>query len=146
MGGLVKWSSWLSMWLPWRRPQPSLGKRGEAAAERFLVRRGCKMLARGEREKIGELDLVALDGEVIVFVEVKTRQSAEMGHPAEAVTTDKQRRITRAALSWLKRHGLLEYAARFDVIAVTWPENTRHPTIEHFPNAFEAQGAAGFYS
>ena len=87
-----------------------------------------------------------LDRKTIVFVEVKTRVSAEAGHPAEAVDDVKQRRLTRMAVTFLKRHGLLEYPARFDVVAITWPTGIRVPTIEHIENAFEAVGKWEFYS
>ena len=124
-----------------------MGQRGEAAAARFLRRRGYKIVARGHRLWPGELDLVAVDRDrTIVFVEVKTRQSQDAGHPSEAVTPAKQRRLTRLAVTFLKRHGLLEYPARFDVIAVTWPEARRSPTIEHITNAFEAVGKWEYYS
>ena len=106
----------------WRRrlfPPKTLGQRGEEAAARYLRRRRYKILARGHRFRLGELDLVALDGRTIVFVEVKTRESAEVGHPSEAVDHDKQRKLTQMALSFLKRHRLLEYPTRFDVIAIT---------------------------
>jgi putative endonuclease len=137
----------LSGW--WQRcfPPKALGQRGEEAAARFLRRRGCKILARGDRlRRRDELDLVVLDGKTIVFVEVKTRRSQEFGHPAEAVDPAKQRRLTRLAVTFLKRHRLLEHPARFDVVAVTWPEGSRSPTIEHIQNAFEAAGKDGFYS
>lgn len=98
-----------------------MGARGEAAAARYLKRLGYRILVRGDRVRLGEIDLVALDGRTIVFVEVKTRESADSGHPAEAVDSGKQRRLTRLALSFLKRHRLLEYPARFDIVAVTWP-------------------------
>ena len=65
----------LSGWLRRFFPEKSLGQRGEEAAERYLKRRGYKVLARGNRLRPGELDLVMLDGRTIVFVEVKTRQS-----------------------------------------------------------------------
>ncbi|MCE5303261.1 MAG: YraN family protein [Planctomycetaceae bacterium] len=132
----------------WKRvfPGTTLGRRGEAAAERFLRRRGLQTLARGTRSFLGELDLVMLDRQTIVFVEVKTRQSVELGHPVEAVGPEKQRRLTRAALGFLKRHRLLECPCRFDVVGVVWPENERSPHIEHFPNAFEAAGSRGAYS
>ncbi len=135
-------SGWFERLFP---PQP-LGRRGEAAAARFLRRRGHKILARHDSFGPGELDLVTLDRETIVFVEVKTRQSHESGHPAEAVDLPKQRRLTRLAVAFLKRHGLLERPARFDVVAVTWPANKWFPTIEHFPNAFDAVGKWEFYS
>jgi len=123
-----------------------LGQRGEAAAERYLRRRGYKIVARGDRAVLGELDLVAVDGRTIVFVEVKTRESQDAGHPAEAVDADKQRRMTRLALAYLRRYELLEYPARFDVLAITWPRDKRKPTIEHIRHAFEAEGNAGMFS
>ncbi len=133
----------------WRRvfPRRSLGRRGERAAVWYLRRRGYKILAQGRRLKPGELDIVAVDRDrTLVFVEVKTRQSQDAGHPAEAVDPDKQRRLTRLAVTFMKRHGLLEYPARFDVIAVTWPPGKWRPKIEHFINAFEARGKGEFYS
>jgi putative endonuclease len=139
---LVTLRGWLRRYFP-ARP---LGRRGEEAAARYLCRRGYKILARGDRSRPGELDLVAAQGRTIVFVEVKTRRSQQAGHPAEAVDADKQRRLTRLAVTWLKRHGLLERAARFDVIAVTWPALGGRPRIEHFPNAFDAVGRSEFYS
>jgi putative endonuclease len=126
-------------------PQP-LGQQGEQAAARYLKRLGYRIVAHDDRMKSGEIDLVAVDGATIVFVEVKTRRSQEAGHPAEAVDAVKQRRLTRAAVTFLKRHGLLEQPARFDVVAITWPEGQRRPTIEHFPNAFDAVGQWEFYS
>ena len=87
-----------------------------------------------------------LDNETIVFVEVKTRRSHDAGHPAEAVDDVKQRKLTRLAVTFLKRHGLLERPARFDVVAITWPADQWFPTIEHIRNAFEAVGKWEFYS
>jgi len=126
-------------WRAWRTPQP-LGARGEAAAAKFLKRQGYIIVGRSERDRIGEMDLVAVDGRTVVFVEVKTRTSHNKGHPSEAVDADKQRRLTRIALAYLRRHDLLEHAARFDVVAVTWPVDIAKPTIEHFKNAFEPVG------
>jgi len=129
----------------WRTP-PTLGQRGEAAAARYLRRLGYVIVARGHRDNIGEIDLVAVDGRTIVFVEVKTRTSHDAGHPADAVDEAKQQRLTRLALAYLKRHDLLGYSARFDVVAVTWPAEGGRPTIEHYPSAFEPAGVAGMYS
>jgi putative endonuclease len=136
----------IDRWLRRLLPRKTLGQRGEAAAARFLKRRGYKIVARSDRLEPGELDLVAVDGRTIVFVEVKTRQTADLGHPAEAVDAAKQRRLTRLAVTYLKRHRLLDYPARFDVVAVTWPDGQRRPLIEHFPNAFDAVGEGEFYS
>ncbi|MBX3415108.1 MAG: YraN family protein [Pirellulales bacterium] len=131
-------SAWRRRWFP----QRTLGERGERAAERYLRRRGHKIVARRQRSPIGELDLVTVDGRTVVFVEVKTRESHAAGHPAEAVDLAKQQRLTRLAALFLKRHDLLDCSSRFDVIAVTWPEGARRPTIEHFEHAFEATGNA----
>lgn len=132
----------------WRRlfPARSLGRRGEELAAKHLRRLGYKILRLSDRGALGEIDLVALDRRTVVFVEVKTRVSSESGHPSEAVDDAKQRRLTRLALAWLKRRGLLEQPARFDVVAITWPDDGRSPRIEHFPNAFEAIGPGGMYS
>ncbi len=130
----------------WWRRYRSLGQRGERAAERYLHRLGYRIVGRRERGRLGELDLVAVDGRTVVFVEVKTRTSHDAGHPAEAVGPEKQKRLTRLALAYLKRHDLLETSARFDVLAVTWPAKGRRPTIAHYKNAFEAVGRGQMFS
>jgi putative endonuclease len=119
-----------------------LGDRGEREAARFLRRSGFKVLTRGYRTNEGEIDLIARDGDTLVFVEVKSRRE---GSPAEAVTLEKQRRLTLAALHFLKRFNLLEQRSRFDVIAIVWPVAKRRPTIEHIRNAFEAVGRGQLY-
>lgn len=141
--------SWLAALSAWRMRifrRKSLGQRGELAAAQYLKRLGYKIVARGCRGRLGEIDLVAVDGRTVVFVEVKTRQSQEAGNPVEAVDPEKQRRLTRLAVAFLKRHGLLEYPVRFDIVAVTWPERLRRPQIEHFRGAFEAQGRDSMFS
>lgn len=129
----------------WRRYQ-ALDVRGERAAERHLKRLGYKIVARRHRGPLGELDLVAVDGRTVVFVEVKTRRSHDAGHPAEAVDAEKQKRLTRLALAYLKRYDLLDCKARFDVVAVTWPDTARRPKVEHYQNAFEAVGQGQMFS
>lgn len=125
------------------RPR-TLGQQGERLAARYLRKLGCRIVAQGARDKYGELDLVAIDGITIVFVEVKTRQSHQKGHPVEAVTLEKQRRVTRAALSYLRAHRLLGSSCRFDVVAITW--NEQQADVQHYPHAFEATGISSFYS
>jgi putative endonuclease len=115
-----------------------LGERGESAAARYLWWRGYTIVERNCRSTLGEIDLVAVRQRTIVFVEVKSRSSHQAGHPLEAVTPQKQRRLTRAALAYLRRNDLLECAARFDVIAVTWPPGALRPQIVHVPGAFES--------
>jgi putative endonuclease len=124
----------------------TLGKRGEAAAAKYLKKLGYQLLAQSSRSKLGELDLIALDGNCIVFVEVKTRRSTDAGHASEAVDDKKQAKITRLALAYLKRHRMLDHPTRFDVIAITWPSDDGEPKIEHYKNAFEATGRNSMYS
>jgi putative endonuclease len=143
---LRQWLAAVAAWFGRCRAPKPLGVRGEEAAARYLKRLGYQIVARGDRLKPGEIDLVAVDRRTVVFVEVKTRESADAGHPSEAVDAAKQRRLTRAAVTFLKRHGLLESPARFDVIAVTWPAGQRHPTIEHIQSAFDASGRWEYYS
>ena len=114
-----------------------LGDRGEREAARMLRRAGLRVLVRGYRTDQGEVNLIARDGDTLVFVEVKSRSR---GEPAEAVTLEKQRRLTLAALHFLKRHDLLEQPCRFDVVAIVWPEGRQPASVEHFRNAFEAVG------
>lgn len=120
------------------------GDRGERAAVRFLRQHGYRILARQVRNRLGEIDIIAAQGDWIVFIEVKTRQSDAKGRPAEAVTLDKQRQISRAALAWLKSRGWLERRCRFDVIAITW-QDRQPPVIEHIASAFEAATGSGLY-
>lgn len=137
---------WLDALPEWPGPSSaSLGRRGERAAARLLARRGMKIVAHGARDRLGEIDLVAVDGQTVVFVEVKTRASHDAGHPAEAVDAHKQAQLTRLALAWLKRNRLLDRPARFDVVAVTWSAGQRRPHVEHFADAFPAAGPPSMY-
>ena len=136
----------LRSWIASRHRPKSLGERGELAAARFLKRRGYHILARHLDLPLGELDIIAADGRTVVFVEVKTRSSMEAGHPADAIDSRKQQRMTQAALAFLKAHRLLNHAARFDVVAVTWADGTKKPTIEHIQDAFPAVGRGQFFS
>jgi putative endonuclease len=128
-----QWRMLLRQYRRWR----TLGTRGERAAARYLRRRGFQLVQRQAKTIYGEIDIIAVEDRTVVFVEVKTRSSHDAGHPAEAVNRDKQRRLTRLALAFLRHHDLLEHGARFDVVAVTWPPNKWRPRIEHYRNAFE---------
>jgi len=141
-----RWIERLADWWQHRWTPKSLGRRGEQSAEKYLKRLGYRIVRRGQRSSAGEIDLIAVDDRTVVFVEVKTRASHDKGHPAEAVDRRKQERLTRLALGFLKRHGLLEHSSRFDVVAVTWPDDVRQPTIEHFKNAFEPIGRGQMFS
>ena len=98
--------------------QATLGKLGEDAACRELRRRGYVILARGYRTRHGELDIVAREGDVLVFVEVKTRSREAFGGPLDAVTARKRMKLGRMALEYLSRSRLSKIACRFDVVGV----------------------------
>jgi putative endonuclease len=112
-----------------------LGKQGEEVAERFLRKKGYKLVERNYRCAAGEVDLIVLDRRVIVFVEVKTRSGDEFGSPFEAVEWRKQRKMMRAAQFFLAQKGLHQRDARFDVVGISWPGG--EPIVEHIENAFE---------
>ena len=123
-----------------------LGNQGERLAAKFLRKQGFKIIARQYKTRMGELDLIARDRDVIVFVEVKTRRSDSAGHPVEAITPAKQKKLTQLALAFLKLHDLLEHSARFDVVTIYWKDGEKTPTVEHFPNAFPAVGTGQMFS
>jgi putative endonuclease len=77
---------------------------------------------------------------------VKTRRSDDTGRPEEAIDSRKEQRMTQAALAYLKSNRLLNYSARFDVVAIMWPDDARKPTIEHYKNAFSPVGTGQFFS
>jgi putative endonuclease len=122
--------------LPWLRRW--FGTRSERAAARFLRKLGYRILAHNFRCSLGEIDLIALDGMCIIFVEVRSTERADVTRPTESVGPDKQRRLTRVALYYLRQKRLLDHAARFDVLAIGWPAGRGEPTMAHYPNAFEA--------
>ena len=94
---------------------------------------------------MGELDLVALHGSCVVFVEVRSTGTEDAQRPALSVDAAKQRRLTNLALHFLQRRQLLKHSARFDVLAISWPANQSEPEIVHYPNAFEAVGRFQMY-
>jgi putative endonuclease len=130
--------------LPWWRRW--FGSRSERAAVRFLRRLGYRILARNYTCPYGELDLVALDGPCIVFVEVRSTGSDDLERPAASVNAAKQRRLTDLALHFLRKHRLLDRPARFDVLALSWPPDRREPVLVHHRHAFEAVGRFQMYS
>lgn len=111
------------------------GKRGEDLAHRFLQKRGYIIVGRNYRTKNGsaEVDLIAKDGDTLVFVEVKTRASEEFGAPEAAVDHEKHRRIVRAATEYIRRADTDPDKTRFDIVSVTWGDGER---VSHYPDAF----------
>ncbi len=101
------------------RAKDGVGRYGEDVAARFLVDAGYQLLARNWRCELGEVDIVALDGDTLVVCEVKTRRSATFGSPAEAVDARKLARLRRLAGRWLSESATHPRGVRIDVLAVT---------------------------
>lgn len=110
----------------------TLGKRGEDLALSYLRKRGYTLLCRNYASDHHEIDLVMMDGDVIVFVEVKARSSVRFGTPAAFVTKRKQGYLILAAQSYLMEHGAFDLPARFDVVEIDLLTSKAH----HIPNAF----------
>ena len=113
----------------------ALGAYGERVAVRALTDAGLHVLDRNWRCRDGELDLVARDGDALVFCEVKTRTGIGFGYPAEAVTPAKRRRLRLLARAWLAAHDQHAPDLRFDVVGVLVPAAGR-PSVRHLRNAF----------
>ncbi len=126
----------------------SVGMTGERLAANYLKREcGYVILKRGYRNWLGEIDLIAFDKKhgshgTLIFVEVKTWTHPSEGSPADAVDQNKQERLTRLALEFLKSRRLLEASARFDVVEVILSPRS----VRHFQNAFEPTGKFQWFS
>jgi putative endonuclease len=114
--------------------QKHIGDRGEQIAVRFLQEKGYRYLEKNYTSRYGELDLVMMDFDVVVFVEVKTRTSQTFGFPEEAVTPVKLERIVNAGLEWLQSHPDLPDDWRVDVIAVQLDRQGALTEINHYQN------------
>ncbi|MBM4265143.1 MAG: YraN family protein [Deltaproteobacteria bacterium] len=122
-----------------RDPRAARGRAAEDAACALLVREGYRVLERNVRLAGAEIDVIARDGEVVVFVEVRSRSSRRHGGPLETIGATKRVRIARAASAWLaarQRRGGRYPPARFDVVGVDWKEGI--PLCTLVRNAFES--------
>lgn len=113
-----------------------LGKQGEKIAAEFLVACGFTIKERNYRNKFGEIDIIACDEDIYVFIEVKTRSSSRFGFPEESVTLVKQRQISRVAQGYLLNKNIIDPAIRFDVVAIILRSDK--PEINHIMSAFDA--------
>lgn len=111
-----------------------IGKIGEDAACRFLKKNGYEILERNYQKTIGEIDIIAKKGELLSFVEVKTRQNEAFGLPCEFVTKGKQQKIIRTAYTYILEHQLDE-ACSFDIVEVLH-DGHKIQTLRHIPHAF----------
>ncbi|HNX52161.1 MAG TPA: YraN family protein [Pontiellaceae bacterium] len=126
----------LLQWFKKEAPHLRTGRRGEDQAEKFLKKAGLKIIARNVRIGADELDLIAQQGDTLIFVEVKTRANEDFGRPFTAVNRAKRRKLSRAAIHFLKKRKLRPPYIRFDVIEVVGEK----PEIRHIQNAFTLEG------
>ncbi|MFM8421036.1 MAG: YraN family protein [Verrucomicrobiota bacterium] len=135
--------AWLRRWWEARTaPQPAnlrRGRAGEDAAARYLAGVGWKILARNYTTALGELDLVAWNGECMAFVEVKARSSGSWGRPADAVDREKRRRVTAAAMHYLRAAGTPLVRIRFDIVEVLLSGDDV-AEVRHLEDAFRMEG------
>lgn len=113
----------------------SLGTKGEDLAIKFLKKKGYRIIARNYKTFIGEIDIIAEDGNTTVFIEVKTRTDDSFGYPFEAVNKRKRKKLKNLALLYLKKKGE-ESPVRFDVLSIFYMDNGKKE-IEHIKDAFE---------
>ena len=113
----------------------ALGVHAERLAADVLESTGLTMLDRNWRCELGELDIVATDGDTVVFCEVKARSGPDYGGPLAAMNREKINRVRTLARSWLDRRQLAGCRVRFDVVSVLWPPGQR-ARIEHLPGVF----------
>ena len=121
------------------RSRLDIAEIGESLAVAHLKARGCKILAQNYRAGRGEIDLIVKDGQFIVFVEVKTRRSLRFGVPQAAVTKQKQRQISKIALTYLQSKNLWDAPCRFDVIGIHLSYQSELLHLEHIESAFDFQ-------
>ena len=118
------------------------GRGAEEVAAAFLARQGFVILDRNHATRRGEVDLVCREGEVLCFVEVRSRASRAFGDPVETVNRGKARRVVSAATDWAMRHGGLDRAIRFDVVSVVAAPGAA-PEVALYRGAFDADGGPG---
>jgi len=114
--------------------QQAFGREGESLAADHLVKKGYRILARNYQTPRGEIDIIGMEGDTIVFVEVKARRSDHFGNPKCAVTRSKQKKISMAALHYLKSTKQSDAKARFDVVSIR--SGGSDPAIELIRSAF----------
>ena len=110
---------------------------GENLAVGYIVSRGYRIIETNYKNRLGEIDIIARDGDVIVFIEVKSRRSNRFGSARASVSKSKQRKISMVALGYLRSNGGTGQKARFDVVAINSHESGPEDHIELIQNAFD---------
>lgn len=115
-----------------------LGRKGEETAEKFLIEKDYQILHRNYRRYRGEIDLIAQDGDCLVFVEVKSGTNDRFGSPIHKVDLRKQRQLGKIAMAYFQEHDLYDQDCRFDIITIVYKGS--QISIDHIENAFWLEG------
>ena len=127
----------------WRR---WFGRRSERAAAKYLRRQHFRILGRNVDDRLGEIDLLALDDKTLVVVEVRSSETKTFDELATTVDRLKQKRLTDAILRYLQKRRMWHVGVRFDVLALRWPPGAREPEVRHYRHAFQSVGKYQFHS
>ena len=119
------------------RERLDLGKLGEDLALKKIKRLGYKCITRNYRCSLGEVDLIARDGESLVFIEIKTRKGKSLGYAKEAIDSRKRRQLSKVALAYMKSNNCSDAKSRFDVVAINLSDE--EDQIEVIRNAFDLE-------
>jgi putative endonuclease len=125
---------------PRKDPRRGAGQRAEQLAAELLAAKGLRIVARNWRQPGGEIDLVADDGGICVFVEVRSRTGEEFGHPLEAISPQKRAQVVRSARLYLASEAPAADGYRFDVVGVLFSPGDGSATCFHVPDAFDVLG------
>lgn len=120
-----------------------LGAFGEELACKYLEDNGYRVLERNFSCRTGEIDIVAVEGDTVAFIEVKTRTSGRFGMPSEAVNCSKQKKLVKTSLYYLQSRKLFDYMSRFDVIEIVMDEEN-NSQINLIKDAFQYSGKYGY--
>lgn len=119
------------------RERQDLGREGEILALKKLQNLGYRCIARNYRCALGEIDIIAKDGETLVFIEIKTRKGRSLEYAKSAVTERKKRQISKTALAYMKANDCCDAKSRFDVVAICVGEGANPIEVEVIKNAFD---------
>jgi putative endonuclease len=143
----VSWWNWVTAKLRGRgvagAGRAELGARGEAHAARYLKGAGYRIIARNRRHLEGEIDLIAMDGEHLIFVEVRTRTSEDFMTPEASIRKEKREAVRRTVKRLIRKHKTAGLVPRVDLVAIVWPEGAKEPSEVRHHRGVIAVGGFG---
>jgi len=142
MSVVEKASAWIGrLAAKMRKPPAPLGARGEAWAAKYLRKRGYKLIVRNRRERKGEIDLIVMDKEFLVFVEVRTRSSEDFMTPEASIRAEKRETVRKTVRRLIRKHRTAGLRPRIDVVAIIWPVGAKAPSaVRHHKGVIPIAG------